>query len=148
MTYDYKPIINNKITMKLTEDETIHLLINHLENSKWHIGEKYCLGQKHGIDIEACKDEKILMIEVKGARASDTAKNKKREFFDSGQIKTHFGKALVKTLQDKVLYPNSLFAIAHPDDEDIKKAVGHIIPFLKDLGIKHYWVSENKITEV
>ena len=97
--------------------------------------------------IEASKEKTILLIEVKGARASDNAPTKKREHFDSGQIKTHFGKALVKILHEKSLNPIAKFAIAHPDDADIKKAIGHIIPFLKDLGIIHFWVSQNQVTE-
>lgn len=133
--------------MKLTEDETVNLLKDHLENTGWHIGDKFCLGQKHGIDIEACKGKDILLVEVKGARASDTAPTKKREHFDSGQIKTHFGKALVKMLHEKSLNPKAKLAIAHPDDNDIKKAIGHIIPFLKNVGIIHFWVSQNQVTE-
>jgi hypothetical protein len=133
--------------MKLTEDEVVCLLKDHLEKSGWNIGYKFCLGQKHGIDIEACKDGNILMIEVKGAKASNSSPTKKREYFDSGQIKTHFGKALVKVLHDKYSNPNSTFAIAHPDDADVKRAIGHIIPFLKSLGIKHYWVSRTSIIE-
>ena len=72
---------------------------------------------------------------------------KKREHFDSGQIKTHFGKALVKMLHEKSLNPKAKLAIAHPDDDDIKKAIGHIIPFLKSLGITHFWVSQNQVIE-
>lgn len=133
--------------MKLTEDETVNLLKDHLENTGWHIGDKFCLGQKHGIDIEASKGKVIMLIEVKGARASDTAPTKKREYFDSGQIKTHFGKALVKMLHEKSLNPKAKLAIAHPDDDDIKKAIGHIIPFLKNLEIIHFWVSQKQVTE-
>lgn len=133
--------------MKLTEDETVLLLKKHLESLGWFIGDNFCLGQKQGIDIQATKGKDILFVEVKGARASDTAKTKKREYFDSGQIKTHFGKALVKTLNEKSLHPNAKLAIAHPDDIDIRKAIEHLIPFLSSLQIKHYWVSKNKISE-
>jgi hypothetical protein len=113
--------------MKITEDETITLLKDHLEKIGWHIGEKFCLGQKHGIDIEASKGKVIMLIEAKGARANDTAPTKRRVHFDSGQIKTHFGKAIVKMLHEKSLNPKAKLAIAHPDDEDIRTAIGHII---------------------
>jgi len=128
--------------MKLTEDETILILIDHLKENDWKI-ESYCLGQQKGNDIVAKKDKETLIIEAKGAKASDNSPTKKREKFSSGQIKTHFGKALVKILDEKYLNPNAQFAIAQPDDNDIRKSVGHIIPFLKQLEINHYWVSSD-----
>ena len=133
--------------MKLTEDQVVQILKAHLESQGWDIGDRFCLGSKRGIDIEACKNGKTLMIEVKGAKASDTAPTKKRKHFDSGQIKTHFGKALVKVLHDKYLNQDSNFAIAHPDDADIRRAIGHLIPFLKALSIRHFWVSPTTVTE-
>lgn len=132
--------------MKLTEDETIKILIDYLKDNDWLI-ESFCLGQQKGNDIEAKKDKTKLIIEVKGAKASENSPTKRREKFNSGQIKTHFGKALVKILDEKDLNPNAQFAIAHPNDSDIKKAIGHLIPFLKQLEIKHFWVSSDKKVE-
>lgn len=126
--------------MKMTEDETIELLMKHLVEKGWQI-DSHCLGQTKGCDIVASKDGNQMYIEAKGAKASDNAPTKKRQYFDSGQIKTHFGKAIVKTLELKSLYPNARFAIAHPDDISIRKAIGHLTPFLSALGIIHYWVS-------
>ena len=129
---------------KLTEDETINLLVQHLKTKGWNI-DSYCLGQKHGCDIVASKSNKTLIVEAKGARAGDNSPTKKREHFDSGQIKTHFGKALVKVLGEKYLTPKSDIAIAHPEDKDIRKSIGHLIHFINSLGIKHYWVSADGI---
>lgn len=126
--------------IKLTENETVLFLAAHLKQGGWKI-ESLCLGQAHGNDIVASKLKTIFIVEVKGARAGDKSPTKKREHFDSGQIKTHFGKALVKVLEEKSLNPKNKFAIAHPDDKDIRKAIGHITPFLSKLGIKHFWVS-------
>jgi len=128
--------------LKLTEDETVGLLMKHLTNDGWQI-DSHCLGQSHGCDIIASKFEKKLLIEVKGARAGNEAPTKKREYFDSGQIKSHFGRAIVKSLEDKYKNPKARFAIAHPDDPGIRKVIGHLTPYLKTLGIKHYWVSSN-----
>lgn len=128
------------IGSKQTEDETVAILIDHLKQRGWAI-DSYCLGQKHGEDIIASKNNAKLIVEVKGAKASDASPTKKREYFDSGQIKTHFGKALVKVLDGKHLNPNCTFAIAHPDDSDIRRSIGHLIQFLKTLDIKHFWVS-------
>ena len=61
--------------------------------------EDYCLGHQRGIDIVSSKNNKKFLIEVKGARANDDSPIKKRKFFDSGQIKDHLGKAIVKSLE-------------------------------------------------
>lgn len=134
---------------KLTEDQTIELLIKYLKQNGYSIV-SYCLGHTRGCDIVAEKDNRRLYIEAKGARANPTAHNKKREFFTSGQIKTHFGKAIVKALETKRKYPDSDIAIAHPFDEKIKKVIGNIIPELKALNIIHFWVDDkgNIIREI
>lgn len=133
--------------MKLTEDETVIILKSHLEKRGWHIGQNFCLGQKQGIDIEAHKGKDMMVIEVKGARAGDASPTKKRLCFDSGQIKTHFGRAIVKMLHEKSINAEAKLAIAHPDAEDIRRAIGHIVPFLRYLGIMHFWVSQNQLCE-
>ncbi len=125
---------------KLTEDETVTILIEYLKQSNWII-DSFCLGQAHGNDIVASKSNTTLIVEAKGARAGDNSPTKRRKHFDSGQIKTHFGKAIVKVLDQKYLNPKNKFAIAHPDDNDIRRTIGHLTPFLKTLGIKHFWVS-------
>ena len=132
--------------LKLTEDETIEILMKHLENNSWKI-ESHCLGQTRGCDIVAIKKTEKLYIEVKGARAGNNSPTKRREYFDSGQIKTHFGKAIVKILDDKYKMPNANFAIAHPDDVAIRKAIGNLTPFLKGIDIKHFWVSASGLVE-
>ena len=126
--------------IKLTEDETVHLLMTHLIKEGWVI-DSHCLGQKRGCDITALKDKLKLLIEVKGAKAGEKSPTKKKDKFDSGQIKTHFGRALVKVLEDKLMNPDYIVAIAHPDDLEIRKAIGRITPALKNMGIKHFWVS-------
>lgn len=125
--------------MKQTEDEIVTILIQYLNQNGWTI-ESYCLGQNHGNDIVALKGNSKLIVEAKGAKAGDNSPNKRREHFNSGQIKTHFGKAIVKVLDEKYINPKCKFAIAHPDDIDIRKTIGHLIPFLKTLGIIHFWV--------
>jgi hypothetical protein len=108
------------IESKLTEDETVELLMKFLKSDGYEIID-YCMGHKRGIDITAEKDSKQLLIEVKGARANHDSKIKKRPYFNSGQIKDHFGKAIIKSLEVKTDYPGSTIAIAHPNDEMIKK---------------------------
>lgn len=126
---------------KLTEDEVVTILSQQLRNEGWKITNQ-CFGQTQGYDIEAIKDGVILIVEAKGAKSNDYSPTKKRDFFDSGQIKSHFGRALVKIMSEIYKNPNNLYAIAHPDDELIKKTIGSIIPQLEKLNIQHYWVKK------
>lgn len=133
--------------MKLTENEVVTILMDYLQNEGYKI-DSYCLGQTHGKDIVAEKDNQKLIVEAKGAMASNQSPTKTRKQFDSSQIKAHFGRALVKVLEEKYSEPSSVVAIAHPEDEYIRKLIGHLSPFLKSLGIRHYWVSRNgKVVE-
>lgn len=127
---------------KMTENQVIKCLINYLEKKEWFI-EKYCLGQEKGYDIIATRNSQKMIIEAKGAMADDASPTKKRSHFNSGQIKTHFGKAIVKALETKYSFPDAIVSIAHPYDNDIKKTIGHLIDFLKELNIKHFWVKED-----
>lgn len=132
---------------KLTEDQTIEILIKFLSIKGWHI-DNYCLVQSRGCDIIASKGSKRLYVEVKGAKASDNSPTKRRKHFDSGQIKTHFGKALVQTLEEISDNKGGLYAIAHPDDEDIRRAIGKHISILKNIGIIHFWVNPKGHVEI
>jgi len=127
---------------QLTEDQTVELLMEHLKASGWNII-SYCLGQQRGYDIVAERNNQKLYVEAKGARAGDSSPTKKRKFFDSGQIKDHMGKAIVKSLETQNKYPNAKVAIAHPDDSLIRKVIGGIIPNINKLGIIHFWVKPN-----
>lgn len=132
--------------MKLIEDEVVNYLVAYLQRNGWTIND-FKLGFDRGPDIDATKNKRRLLVEVKGARASDSAHNKVRSVFDGGQIKSHFGRALVKALSLKHEFPDADIAIAHPDDPDIKRHIGHLVPFLKPIGVKHFWVTENKVVE-
>lgn len=129
---------------KLTEDQTIQILMEYLVQDNWKI-ESHCLGQQRGYDIVASKNSEKMFVEVKGAKASDDSPTKKRKYFDSGQIKDHFGKAIVKsfeTLNDQL---NAIVAIAHPDDKQIRNCIGDNIQHINKLGIIHFWVGPNRV---
>jgi hypothetical protein len=136
-----KPTMKN--LKKMTENQTITNLIYSLENDGWFI-ESRCLNQERGTDVVARKKNKYLYIEAKGARANDNSKNKKRKYFNKGQIKTHFGVALIKIMELMQQDKKANYAIAQPNDEEIHNAIGHLLPYLKKLGIKHFWVNEDK----
>jgi hypothetical protein len=125
---------------KLTEDEVVLLLIKNLASSGWVIT-SFCTGQQKGCDIIAKKGAVKLVIEAKGAKAGELSPTRKREYFSCGQVKNHLGEAIVKILTEKFKNTGSEYAIAHPNDDDIKRWIGPLIPFLKNLGVDHFWVS-------
>jgi len=127
---------------KLTEDEVVKLLSEQLQKAGWTII-KQCFGQTRGNDIEAIKDKEKLIIEAKGAKSNEYSPTKKRDYFKSGQIKSHFGRAIVKIMSEIEKNPEFIYGIAHPDDPLIRKTIGKIIPQLEGLNIKHYWVKKD-----
>lgn len=98
---------------KLTENRTIELLMLYLVQQGYQI-ESFCLDQTRGYDIVAKRKSEKLFIEVKGAKAHKDSPTKLQDFFNSGQIKTHIGKAIIKCLETKVTFPNAKIAIAPP----------------------------------
>lgn len=129
---------------KLTEDEVILLLINWLKSKDWEITD-YCLGHTRGIDITAKKNSDVLYIEAKGARASSSSPIRKRKKFDSGQIRDHLGKAIVKSVETQIKYPSSIVAIAHPMDVDLFNICDPIFNELEKLKIYKFWVGKEKV---
>jgi len=130
----------------MTEDETVERLMTHLKTQGWDI-ESYCLGQTRGYDIVATKKKQRMYVEVKGARASDKSPTKKRAYFDSGQLRSHMGRAIIKTLETKHANPNAKIAIAHPEHPYLRTTLGHIIEEVKKMGVIHFWVREDgKVT--
>lgn len=129
----------------MTEDFVVESLCKWLEKCNCKIISS-CLGSTRGNDIEAAKDGKLLIVEAKGAKGnlSTTTRSK----FDSGQIKTHFGKALVKVLEQRALNPSAQIAIAHPHDEYLMSVLATVRPEVSKLGIKMFWVKdEDEVVE-
>ena len=129
---------------KLTEDEVILLLIDWLKSKDWVITD-YCLGHTRGIDITAKKNSDVLYIEAKGARASSSSPIRKRKKFDSGQIRGHLGKAIVKSVETQIKHPSSIVAIAHPMDVDLFNICDPVFNELEKLKIYKFWVSKEKV---
>lgn len=127
---------------QLTEDEVVRLLMQYLKSNGWEIVE-YCLGHTRGYDIIASKGEQKLYVEAKGAKANGASPIKKRAFFDSGQIKDHLGKAIVKSIETQIKFPNAIVAIAQPDDEYLKGVCKETTEYLSRIHIYAFWVDVN-----
>jgi len=114
-------------------------------NSRWKVLEK-SLGRSRGLDIKAqnLKNSRILIVEAKGSKANPRARNRKRPKFDSGQIKDHFGKALVKVLEQRHMNPKATVAIAQPDDPYIRQCLQYATPETRGIGIRLFWVKSSK----
>lgn len=126
----------------LTENQVVGSVKKYLKKKKW-IKIKCCYNHKKGNDIEAIKNNKLLIIEAKGARPNPKSPNAKHKKFLSNQIKIHFGEAIVKIMEQMTKHPNAKFGIAQPDTDYIKKCLKDIIPQIKQLKIKLFWVQKD-----
>jgi hypothetical protein len=125
----------------MTEDFVVESLCKWLESKDYKIRSS-CLGAARGNDIEAVKNGALLIVEAKGAKGKLSTTTRPK--FDSGQIKTHLGKAIVKVLEQKTLNPGAEIAIAHPYDDYLMGVLSTIRPEIKRMGIKMYWVKDQE----
>jgi len=130
--------------VKLTENEVIDFLCAWLENKDWIILEK-SKGHTQGIDIKAMKNDQTLIIEAKGGKGDPKSPVTTRPYFDSGQIKDHFGKAIVKVLEQKHANPSAIIGIAHPNDDYLRGHIEEAASEVRKFGIKLYWVESPDI---
>lgn len=129
--------------MKLDEDEVVLKVKDWLERDGWFVGDNYCIGGSRGLDIKATKGDRILIVEAKGARARDNAPTKRRQQFDSSQLVNHLGEAVMKVFREMNFHPHAEFAIAHPDDPQVRRIIGELVPHLKKLNVQHFWVRDD-----
>lgn len=126
----------------MLENDVIQHLCAWLESNGWVI-ESTALDRSHGDDIRATKDGQLLLVEAKGAKGNPKNHGVVRAEFDSGQIKDHLGKAIVKALELKTLSVNSKIVIAHPATDKIRKIVTPVALHLVRLGISFAFVNED-----
>ena len=126
----------------LTEDQVVISLIKYLKHEDWIIS-SYCLGNKRGYDIVAQKEDRTIYVEAKGAKGNPLSNNTVRKKFDSGQLKDHLGKAIVKSFECQNRFPKAIVAIAHHNDDYIKNIIGDKVKNLNKAGIWHFWVDLN-----
>lgn len=124
------------------EDDVTKCVGDWLSNRGWKILEMN-LGHKHGPDILARKGGNRIIVESKGSKGNPKSPVTTRKRFDSGQIKDHFGKAIVKVLEERYKDPNAIVAIAHPDDEYIRKVLNDAAEEVRKMGIILFWVKSS-----
>ena len=123
----------------LLEEEVVENLSIWLMEHDWSIVEKN-LGHKHGPDLVASKEGYRLLVEAKGSKGNPKSHVTTRPRFNSGQIKDHFGKAIVKILEEKNKDPELIVAIAQPDDEYIKDVLQSSAEEVRKMGVLLLWV--------
>lgn len=128
----------------LTEDFVVLAYVDHLTAKGWLVT-SYCIGKQRGIDIVATKDGRTIYVEAKGARGNQSDKNVVRSMFDSGQVKDHLGKAIVKVIELHANDKTASLVILHPQTDLIRKLVDPVGELLKlKIGIDFAFIDNER----
>jgi len=131
----------NEDKIPMLEDEVVEKLSQWLSKKGWRV-DNLCKGHTHGNDISAVKGTDRLIVEAKGGRGNPKSPVTTRKKFNCSQIKTHFGKAIVKLFEERNKDPRVIVAIAQPDDKYIIDCLSDAIPGVINAGIRLYWVPD------
>ncbi|WP_243374634.1 hypothetical protein [Geotalea sp. SG265] len=130
---------DNNAGEKMTEDEVVRNLCLWLEAEGWKIRNK-CLGHQRGVDVLATKGTETLIVEAKGSMGNSASHLTTRPYFDGKQIKSHFGRAVIRAFEEKYNNPDDIVAIAQPDDPSLINCLSGAIPSVIGAGIKLFWI--------
>lgn len=131
----------------LTENDIVEKLTNFLETKGYRIIQSLTTNQP-GIDIIAETEFEKLYIEAKGETSASKTSNRFGLAFNRNQIKSHISVALLATMKVISSLPagnKTKVGIALPDTEGQRQVINQIIPALKKLEIRIYWVSATQI---
>jgi len=133
----------------LTENDILINLAKYLENQGFAIKQHLNTSQT-GYDLIAEKENERLFVEAKGETSSkETARAGKP--FDSGQIKSHVGQAILASFKVISKMPGgerTKAAIALPNNKGHKKLIESIMPALNQIGIRVYLVDSESVIEL
>lgn len=131
----------------LTENDIIEILTNFLKEKKYNILQSLNTNQ-HGVDVIVENENETLYIEAKGETSSKETSNRYGKPFNANQVKSHISVALLATMKVISNMPSgskTKVGIALPDNEDQRKVICKILPALKKLDIRIYWVSKRQV---
>ena len=127
----------------LTENEVVQAVVQYLSDQGYEIDQALSTSQK-GIDIEATHPARgKSFVEAKGATSSIITSKRYGKEFDSKQIKKNVGVALLKSFQTMQLHPESIVAIALPNNEGHRKVIESIKEPIKNSVLKVYMVNND-----
>jgi Holliday junction resolvase-like predicted endonuclease len=125
----------------LYEGDVVDSVISYLKNEGYEIL-SHCYPHQKGYDIVAKKDGKLLYVEAKGSTSSNPKSSRYKIGFNSTQMKVHVAEAIYKSMRTINEKPDCDVGIALPSSDTHKKLVAHVLPSLKKLGIKIFWVDD------
>lgn len=127
----------------LTENDVIGAVADYLRKSGYSIQQQLNTSQK-GIDVEAKHPQKgLYLVEAKGATSSKPTSNRYGIEFNSNQIKTHIGVALLKSFQTLQATPDATVAIALPNNHRHRNVISSMETPIRNSGIKILLVNSN-----
>ena len=127
----------------LNENDVVNFVSIYLEKKGYKIEQKLTTTQR-GIDIVAHHPEKgCCCVEAKGATSSKKDSNRYNKEFNSSQVKTHIGVAILRSFQTKQQHTTSLVVIALPNNQKHKAIIESVRVPLMNSGIQVFWVNEN-----
>ena len=135
------------MTKMLTENDIVEKLAEFLQKNGYEIEQKLTTNQT-GIDIIAENDFEKIYIEAKGETSASKTSKRFGLPFNRNQVKSHISVALLATMIVISSKPSGIktkVGIALPDNEEHRRVINKIIPALKKLDIKLYWVSNTTI---
>jgi len=128
----------------LGEDDVVDAVRAYLTERGWqYVSSAKAVGKQHGEDLVMKRGSTCLSVEAKGETSSDPDSTRYGEPFDSGQIASHIGRAVVTAL-GVVSTGERRAAIALPATTAHKSRVQRIAPALERLAVTVLWVAADR----
>lgn len=132
----------------LNENDVVEAVCAFLEASGFEISQRLLTTQR-GEDIIASypgPPRVSLSIEAKGATSARKDSNRYGLPFTSAQIRVHVAEAVFKSIQilARESSDSCLAGIALPSTKRHRALMDPVQPFLQDLGVRVFWVGEDK----
>jgi hypothetical protein len=140
-------IVAHNYKKMLTENDIVKMVVDFLKTNGYQISQCLTTTQQ-GIDIIAENESENLYIEAKGETSASNTSKRYGLPFNRNQIKSHISVALLATMKVISNLPSgnrTKVGIALPDTDEQRLVINEIIPALKKLDIRIYWVSQTQI---
>jgi hypothetical protein len=133
----------------LLEKDVINAVCSELQKHGYTI-KQTIIGNRHGEDILAEKNNVKFSIEAKGETTSGKTSREGKPF-TSSQVRTHISVALYKSAEilSKYNFDQQIrVGIALAKTKSHINTVNKILPVINKLGIYIFWVNENMTVEI